>query len=188
LAEAEELVEATLRSPPSETYITGAGSTAVAVQPSTASGDELVARSSFEYLVIRGREEVSLLIVVRVNIAKSLECIYWERRFEGERRNKHKKYRCYSRCMVGKVVLDQSIGHFGQEIRIMAVHMHNVLANNQWPAQLKGFGIGVMVFAWSTRSTSSWATSTCPSSGSSQSSAVAELGSTWPRGANGNTK
>ena len=41
--------------------------------------------------------------------------------------------------MVGKVVLDQGIGHLGQEIRIMAVHMHNVLANNQWPATLKGF-------------------------------------------------
>ena len=42
-----------------------------------------------------------------------------------------------------------------------------------------------MVFAWSTRSTSSWATSTCLSSGLSQSSAVAELQSTWPRGTHG---
>ena len=41
--------------------------------------------------------------------------------------------------MVGKVVLDQGIGHFGQEIRIMAVHMHTVLANSTWPAMLKGF-------------------------------------------------
>ena len=42
--------------------------------------------------------------------------------------------------MVGKVVLDQSIGHCGQEIRIMVVHMHNVLANNQWgPTKLKAF-------------------------------------------------
>jgi hypothetical protein len=134
LAEAEELVEATLRSPPSETYSTGAGSTAVAAQPSTASGDGLVARRSFEYLVIRGREQCSILIAVRVNIAKSLECLFWERRYEGEHRNSKtgNKHRCYSRCMVGKVVLGQSIGQFGQEIRIMAVHMHNVLANNQW--------------------------------------------------------
>jgi len=94
LAEAEELVEATLRSPPTETDSTGAASTAVAAQTSTSSVDELAARSSFEYLVIRGREECSLLIAVRVNIAKSLECLYWERRFEGEHRNKQKKYRC----------------------------------------------------------------------------------------------
>ena len=115
LAEAEELVEATLRSPPTETFSTGAGSAAVAAQPSTASGDELAARSSFEHLVIRGREQCSILIAVRVNIAKSLECLYWERRFEGEHRNKGKNYRCYSRCMVGKVVLDQSIGHFARK-------------------------------------------------------------------------
>ena len=142
LAEAEELVEATLRSPPNESYSTGAGSTAVAVQPSTASGDELVARSSFEYLVIRGREQCSILIAVRVNIAKSLKCLFWERRYEGEHRNgsKGNKYRCYSRCMVCKGVLDQSIGHFGQEIRIMAVHMHNILANNHFGVtKLKAF-------------------------------------------------
>ena len=41
--------------------------------------------------------------------------------------------------MVGNVILDQSIGHFGQEIRIMVVHMHNVLANDKWPKRLIGF-------------------------------------------------
>ena len=78
-------------------------------------------------------------MVVRVNIAKSLECIYWERRFEGENTVRGRKFRCYSRDMVGKVILDQSIGHFGQEIRSMVVHMQNVLANDKWPSKLKGF-------------------------------------------------
>ena len=41
--------------------------------------------------------------------------------------------------MVGKVVLGQRIGHFGQEVRAMAVHMHNVLANSTWPSKVKGF-------------------------------------------------
>ena len=72
LAEAEELVEATLRSPAIETDSAGAASSAVAVETSTSTFDELSARSSFEYLVTRGREEVSLLMAVRVNIAKSL--------------------------------------------------------------------------------------------------------------------
>ena len=36
-------------------------------------------------------------------------------------------------------MLGQRIGHFGQEIRSMAVHMHNVLANSTWPAKLNGF-------------------------------------------------
>jgi hypothetical protein len=73
LAEAEELVEATLRSPPVITDSTGVASSAVAAETSTSTIDALSARSSFDYLVIRGREEVSLFIVVRVNIAKSLE-------------------------------------------------------------------------------------------------------------------
>jgi hypothetical protein len=140
LAEAEELVEATLRSPPILTDSTGAASSAVAVETSTSTFDALFARSSVEHLVIRGREEVSLLMVVRLNIAKSLECIYWERRFEGEYTHKRRRKRSYSRGMVGKVILDQSIGHFGEEIRVMVVHMHNVLANDKWPSKLKGFG------------------------------------------------
>ena len=76
LAEAEELVEATLRSPPILTDSTGAASSAVAAETSTSTIDALSVASSFEYLVIRGREEVSLLMVVRVNIAKRLECLY----------------------------------------------------------------------------------------------------------------
>ena len=41
--------------------------------------------------------------------------------------------------MAGKVVLGQHVGRFGNEIRIMAVRVHNVLANNTWPAKLPGF-------------------------------------------------
>ena len=41
--------------------------------------------------------------------------------------------------MVAKVVLDQRIGYFGNEIVIMGVHMHNNLANNSWPSKLTGF-------------------------------------------------
>ena len=74
-------------------------------------------------------------MAARVNVAKSLECLHWERRFEG----RHKKRLRYSRCMVCKVVLGKSIGHFGTEIVIMVVHMHNVLANNKWPSKLPLF-------------------------------------------------
>ena len=40
--------------------------------------------------------------------------------------------------MVAEVKLDQSIGHFGKEIRIMAVHMHNTLAKGIWKPKLEG--------------------------------------------------
>ena len=41
--------------------------------------------------------------------------------------------------MVGKVVLGKSVGHFGKEICIMAVRMHNKLANNIWSDNLTEF-------------------------------------------------
>ena len=74
-------------------------------------------------------------MVVRANVASSLECLHWERRLEGV----DKRRIWYSRCMVGKVKLDKSVGHFGKEICIMAVHMHNKLANNIWPDKLTEF-------------------------------------------------
>ena len=48
LAEAEELVEATLRSPAIETDSTGVASSAVAVETPVSTFDSLVARSFFE--------------------------------------------------------------------------------------------------------------------------------------------
>ena len=70
LAEAEEIVETTLRSAPHE----DAGKDD---DTSFAVVDELVARKSFEYLVIRGNERSSVLMVVRANVASSLECLHW---------------------------------------------------------------------------------------------------------------
>ena len=41
--------------------------------------------------------------------------------------------------MVAEIKLDQSIGGFGKEIRVMAVHMHNELANGRWVKKLEPF-------------------------------------------------
>ena len=71
----------------------------------------------------------------RANVASSLECLHWERRHE----RVNTRRICYSRCMVGKVVLDKNVGHLGKEICIMAVRMHNKLARNMWPGKLTGF-------------------------------------------------
>ena len=132
LAEAQECVDALLRSPPPLTP-----SAAVAGDPddSSADADALASRPGFEYLTIRGREECSILVAARATMARSLTCLHWERRFEG----RSKRKQLYSRCMVCRVVFDKSIGHFGNEIVLMVVHMHNVLANNMWPRRLHGF-------------------------------------------------
>ena len=76
LAEAEEIVEATLRSAPHENARKDNDT-------SSAVADELDTRKSFEYLVIRGNERSSILMVARANVARSLECLHWERRLEG---------------------------------------------------------------------------------------------------------
>ena len=60
LAESGKLVERTLRLPPDETSNTGVASTAVAVE-TWASTLDIVARSSFEQVVIHSREELILL-------------------------------------------------------------------------------------------------------------------------------
>ena len=39
--------------------------------------------------------------------------------------------------MVAKIELDPSIGHFGKEIRIIAVHMHNTFVNGKWKPELQ---------------------------------------------------
>ena len=61
LAESGELVERTLRLPPDETSSTGVASTAVAAETWASTLDEIVARSSFEQVVIYSREELILL-------------------------------------------------------------------------------------------------------------------------------
>ena len=60
LAESGKLVERTLRLPPDETSSTVRAPTAVAVETWT-SNLEIVARSSFEQVVIHSREELILL-------------------------------------------------------------------------------------------------------------------------------
>ena len=43
--------------------------------------------------------------------------------------------------MVAEVKLDQRIGHFGNEIRVMAVRMRNELANGRWATKLEVLGV-----------------------------------------------
>ena len=58
-------------------------------------------------------------------MASSLECVYWERRTEGQ----YNRKLVYSRRMVCQITLDKPVGHFTNKITVMVVHMHNVLAN-----------------------------------------------------------
>ena len=75
LAEAEEIVETTLRSAPHE----DAGNDD---DTSSAVADELVVCKSSEYLVIRSNEISSILMAVHANVSSRFECLRWERRLE----------------------------------------------------------------------------------------------------------
>ena len=129
--ETEDLLRApgTARNPPHRTT----GSAAVA--------DELAGRSGIQYITIRGREECSILVAARANLARNLECIHWERRHEGDFTGRTKTTSAaYSRCMICRVALDTSVGRFGHHIVVMVVHMHNVLAKGKWMSRLRDFG------------------------------------------------
>jgi hypothetical protein len=69
-------------------------------------------------------------------MAKSIKRLHFEKLVAGTNAAQYVKEAtikdeqlCYSRCMVAEISLDQSVGGFGKEIRVMAVHMHNELAN-----------------------------------------------------------
>ena len=68
LAEAEEIVDTTLRSAPHE-------DASKDDDTSSAAADELAARKSCEYLVVRGNERSSILMAVRANVASSLRVL-----------------------------------------------------------------------------------------------------------------
>ena len=69
LAEAQEGDEAVLRSSPLQTSSADTDDR----KTSSAVADELESRPGFEYLTIRGREECSILVVVRADVARSFE-------------------------------------------------------------------------------------------------------------------
>ena len=110
--------------------------------------DALALRPEYEYLVCRGLDtDPTIMIVVRSNMAKSIKRLHFEKLVAGVKPAKYVKEEnikaeklCYSRCMVAEISLDQSVGGFGREIRVMAVHMHNELANGQkWKIAYKQF-------------------------------------------------
>jgi hypothetical protein len=123
LAEAQKRVGRFLQAPP-------------VARDANAVADALALRPEYEYLVCRGQDpDPTLMIVVRSNMAKSIKRLQFERLVAGKTKaikdgDKVKEVKtCYSRCMVAEISLDQSVGGFGKEIRVMAVHMHNELAN-----------------------------------------------------------
>ena len=96
-------------------------------------------RESYEYLTIRGSEEISVLIGLRANTGNDLSLVFWERRFEGTYKKKKRFHDAYTRVLVAKVTLDHPAPVIGRVHNVMVMHLHHHLANNNWPDRLKAF-------------------------------------------------
>ena len=96
-------------------------------------------RESYEYLTIRGCEEISLLIGLRANTGNDLSLVFWERRLEGTYKRKQRFHDAYTRVLVAKVTLDHPAPVIGRVHNVMVMHLHHDLANNNWPDRLKAF-------------------------------------------------
>ena len=107
----------------------------------TAPQGRLESRDGFAYLTLRGCEESSILLGIRSNTGNSLEVLFWERRREGtyKCRGGKKMAEAYTRCMVAKVDTNTNVGSMGKTHNVMAIHVHNHLANNKWPSKLTTF-------------------------------------------------
>ena len=108
---------------------------------------DLESRNGFAYLTLRGCEESSILLGIRSRTGNSLELLFWERRREGTYRRSSgggKKAEAYTRCMVAKVGTNTNVGFIGKTHNVMAIHLHNHLANNKWPKKLQAFWTWLM--------------------------------------------
>ena len=102
---------------------------------------DLGSRNGFAYLTLRGCEESSILLGIRSNTGNSLQVLFSERRSEGTYRTRSggKTAEAYTRCMVAKVDTNTNVGFMGKTHNVMAIHVHNHLANNKWPSKLAMF-------------------------------------------------
>ena len=92
--------------------------------------DTMKERDAYQYLTLRGSEEHSVLIGVRVGPGTDLEMLFWERRLEGMYQRKNKsRAKAYSRCLIARVTLEHSAGALGTQHVVMVNHVHNMIAN-----------------------------------------------------------
>ena len=88
-------------------------------------------RPRWQHLVLRGDEPKSLLIAARTRVTYKLETLYWHRYNAGVMRSSKKTTITYCRVLIVKILLDMPVAHYGRDLVIMLVHMHNNIANNK---------------------------------------------------------
>ena len=103
------------------------GDAPAAAGASTSAGDcpALRQRPAYEYLTLRGNEELSLCIAARANLCKQVDLVYWERRVDGTYKTESGKWKDgHTRIMVAELTFDATFATFGDKARVCAVHLH----------------------------------------------------------------
>lgn len=96
-------------------------------------GGGLEPRSTKEYFVVRGNEELVVLIARRTDNISTLECLKYEVHDGHHYKKKGKNNMARSRLLICEVVFKQNIGHLGEEIVVCGVHGHNRTMKLEWP-------------------------------------------------------
>ena len=128
LAECQKTVEELLKRPPKARRRRTTGA-AVAGDPDTDEDHPLHSREEHAYMTLRGNEESSVCVAVRVETAESIEHLEWDRTY-------HKDYPCgqttrkaYSRLLVASIRLHNNVGYIGKDLRVAVCHLHHHVAN-----------------------------------------------------------
>jgi len=96
---------------------------------------KLLRRDGYKWLVVRGVADEAPLIAVRDTVGQSIDLIYQENKFEGKYSGKGtKKYDAYTKILCCDCYLKFPVPFFGSKVRILNVHLHPHVANNN-----KGF-------------------------------------------------
>ena len=91
--------------------------------------EHIYEREGFQYLSLRGSEDVSVMVGVRSNVAAKITLLHWAKIFNGTYKGKKRvRKNAYSRVLIAKVTLDDSVGFLRQEHNLCAVHVNNNLA------------------------------------------------------------
>ena len=94
-------------------------------------------RTSYTYLRLRGGEDCSLLIGMRDRSGGAIDCLNFTRYWHKKERTKANNtwVNRYSTAMVAHIQLGERLEHLGDDFNVMAVHMHNKLANREFGIQ-----------------------------------------------------
>ena len=85
-------------------------------------------REEHDYWTIRGNETDSCLLGARTAVAEGIELLFWLRKPEGLY-GKGKRHKAYTRTLICKISLKNSVGYMGKEIRVAVCHLHQQVAN-----------------------------------------------------------